>query len=74
MKGKKIPNNLFFISACKPYRIRSDIKSINYGLVYRNRDLVYNIFPLHNSIINFVFNFGNLSCQDEKRYIISMIK
>ena len=77
MKGKKLPNNLVFIGACNPYRKKAEVKSINYGLVYKkfkNRDLVYNVVPLPHSIINFVFDFGNLCEKDEKRYIGSMVK
>ncbi len=36
MKGKKIPNNLVFIAAYNPYRIREEVKSINYGLINKN--------------------------------------
>ena len=77
MKGKKIPNNLVFIAACNPYRIREKVKSINYGFInkkFENKELVYNVVPLPNSIINFVFDFGYLYEKDEKNYIISMIK
>ena len=77
MKGKKVPNNLVFIAACNPYRKRTEVKIINHGLIYqkfKNRDLVYNLVPLPHSIINFVFDFGNLCEKDEKRYIGSMVK
>jgi len=35
--------------------------------------LVYNVNPLPHSLLNFVFDFGNLSSEDEERYIISMV-
>ncbi len=48
-----------------------------YWFIFKKRkkilDLVYTINPLPHSLLNFVFDFGNLSNQDEKRYIESMV-
>ena len=36
--------------------------------------LVYTVNPLPHSLLNFVFDFGNLEKEDEKKYIKQMIK
>ena len=38
-----------------------------------NSTLVYTVNPLPHSLLNFVFDFGNLTEEDEKRYIESII-
>ena len=38
-----------------------------------NSTLVYKVNPLPHSLLNFVFDFGNLTPEDEKRYIKSII-
>ncbi len=37
-----------------------------------NSSLVYTVNPLPHSLLNFVFNFGRLTNEDEKRYIEKM--
>ena len=74
--GKKIKSNVVFIAACNPYRRVEKSKLVsNVGLVKNQkvRNLVYNVNPLPHSLLNFVFDFGNLSPEDEERYIISMV-
>ena len=74
--GKKIKPNVVFIAACNPYRrVEKSQLVANVGLVKNQkvRNLVYNVNPLPHSLLNFVFDFGNLSAEDEKRYIISMV-
>ena len=39
-----------------------------------NNSLVYTVNPLPHSLLNFVFDFGNLEEEDEKNYIKSIIK
>ena len=74
--GKKIKPNVVFIAACNPYRRVEKTQLVaNVGLVKNQkvRNLVYNVNPLPHSLLNFVFDFGNLSAEDEERYIISMV-
>ena len=39
-----------------------------------SKALVYTVNPLPHSLLNYVFNFGNLKDDDEKKYIKSMTK
>ena len=50
------------------------------GLVYYNtkeknklNNLVYTVNPLPHSLLNFVFDFGNLQQKDEEKYINNTI-
>ena len=40
----------------------------------QNSNLVYNVNPLPHSLLNFVFDFGYLTSEDEENYIKCMIK
>jgi rhodanese-related sulfurtransferase len=77
IQGKQLKKEYVFIAACNPYRIiNKNIEKI--GLVkkkalYKPLNLVYTVNPLPFSLLNFVFNFGNLTEKDEKKYIESMI-
>ena len=79
-QGKKLPDNIVFIGAVNPYR-KSKIKKV--GLKIDNKennnnmdldDLVYTVNPMSHSLLNYVFDFGNLESEDEKKYIKQMIK
>ena len=78
--GKKINDNFIFIGACNPYRLLTK-KMRESGLVYYNmkdntklNNLVYTVNPLPHSLLNFVFDFGNLRSEDEQKYISNTIK
>ena len=73
--GKKIDERFIFLAACNPYRIMTKKMREN-GLVYYNmkeksklNDLVYTVNPLPHSLLNFIFDFGSLKPEDEKKYI-----
>jgi ABC-type oligopeptide transport system ATPase subunit len=77
--GKKISDNLVFLGACNPYRVLNK-KMRESGLVYYNtkdksklNNLVYSVNPLPHSLLNFVFDFGSLRKEDEKKYIHNTI-
>ena len=74
-QGRSLPDNIVFIGACNPYRRVSKSEEPN-GLKVegsKERKLVYTVNPLPHSLLNFVFNFGNLTEDDEKSYIKNMI-
>ena len=78
--GKKIHDNFIFIGACNPYRLLTK-KMRESGLVYYNmkdnsklNNLVYTVNPLPHSLLNFVFDFGNLRIEDEQKYIANTIR
>jgi energy-coupling factor transporter ATP-binding protein EcfA2 len=74
-QGVELPENIFFIGACNPYRYGK--KAVDdYALKIegvKERNLVYTVNPLPFSLLNFVFNFGNLTPKDEESYINNMV-
>ena len=77
--GKKINPNFVFLAACNPYRVLTK-KMRESGLVYYNlkeknklNNLVYTVNPLPHSLLNFIFDFGSLQAEDEKKYITNTI-
>ena len=74
-QGEPLPKNIVFIAACNPYRMVVKDEEPN-GLKLKGvkeRKLVYTVNPLPNSLLNFVFNFGNLTKKDEESYIKNMV-
>ena len=88
-QGKELPDNIVFIAACNPYRHREkgeiekaglDIKEMKNLNQKENEkiqkaadsNLAY-VNPLPHSLLNFVFDFGNLTPEDEKNYIEKII-
>ena len=75
-QGEKLPDNIFFIGACPPFRYGKEKERDYYLLKNRKlkeRKLIYNVYPLPISLLNFVVNFGNISPEDEKCYIKNMV-
>ena len=76
-RGKQINKNIVFFAACNPYRLLTK-QSDNIGLINKKkhikRNYVYSVNPLPHSLLNFVFDFGNLKKEDEERYINSMVE
>ena len=77
--GKKINDNFVFLGACNPYRVLNK-KMRETGLVYYNikeknklNNLVYSVNPLPHALLNFVFDFGSLKAEDERKYITNTV-
>ena len=74
-QGNPLPKSIVFIAACNPYRMVVKDEEPN-GLKIKGakeRKLVYTVNPLPHSLLNFVFNFGNLTKKDEESYIRNMV-
>ena len=74
--GKKIPERFVFLAACNPYRAMGELNKIDHTLIHKGqekRKLVYTVYPLPNNMLNFVLDFGNLTLDEEKKYIEIMI-
>jgi hypothetical protein len=69
-----IPKNMVFVAACNPYRLK--IKQNNFGLVPKSSDTIlsHRVYPIPERLMNFIWDFGQLSEEDEKRYTNRMIK
>ena len=73
--GIKLEDNIRLIGACNPYRKRNE--SIERCGLTREDDeddqLVYKVEELPQSLLYYVFSFGSLEDNDEKKYIKSII-
>ena len=76
--GKPLPSNLAFIAACNPYRLRPLEKILTSGLSEKvstdeYSGLVYRVHPLPETMIDYVWDYGSVGPEDEKRYIARMV-
>ena len=72
--GKKLKKNIKFLGTCNPVRkIRSiSDEHLTYGLINdksKFKDKEYKVNDLPDCLLNFVFDFGSLKVDDEKKYI-----
>ena len=79
IKGKPLPPNLVFIAACNPYRLRPSGNISTAGLSGKTitdeySKLVYRVHPLPETMIDFVWDYGSLSTEDERAYIGRMVE
>ncbi|ETN98551.1 hypothetical protein RFI_38946 [Reticulomyxa filosa] len=75
LDGVKISDQIKIIAACNPYRPRKikDTENKNISVNDPNK-WVYHVFPLCETMKEYVWLFGQLSELDEKQYIRSMVK
>jgi hypothetical protein len=69
-----IPENIIFISCCNPYRMKT--KKSDVGLVPKTTDnlLSHRVYPIPERLINFIWDFGQLSDEDEYKHLVSIIQ
>ena len=74
--GNSISDNIRLIGACNPYR-RKKANKEKCGLSLKDdnkKELVYLVEQLPQSLLYYVFSFGSINEDDEKRYIHSIIE
>ena len=74
--GEKLADNIRLIGACNPYRNRKE-NIERFGLTREDDEddrLVYKVEKLPESLLYYVFSFGSLNDEDEKKYIRSIIQ
>jgi hypothetical protein len=71
---KTIPHNIVFVAACNPYRLK--IKQTDFGLVPKMAETIlsHRVYPIPERVMNYIWDFGQLSTPDERRYINRMVK
>lgn len=79
--GQKLPDNLRFVAACNPFQFIKKGSSPDEELAcvfespeFEEIRLSHNVFPLKNTLTNFVWNFGALSESIEKENLRAMCK
>ncbi|CAG8470531.1 17412_t:CDS:2, partial [Cetraspora pellucida] len=77
LNGKKIHPNIRLFAACNPYRLRTKAQS-NVGLsakLYEEKGrLVYQVHPMPDQILDYVWDYGHLKADDERNYVEIMVK
>ena len=74
--GEKLEDNIRLCGACNPYR-RRKLTAVKCGLTReddKDDDLVYKVEQLPQSLLYYVFSFGSIKDEDEKKYIRSIIQ
>lgn len=86
VNGKKLHKNLVPIAACNPYKSKEfydtqmagidpyEVEGIKFHRKKDQSNLVYNVWPLPESIFSFLWNYDTLQPQDEKYYIKKMLQ
>ena len=75
--GEPLPENIQYIAAVNPYVKRAG--RVEVGLVrkeehQKTQELAYTVYPLPESLFNFVWNFDQLNKNDEVLYIQRMLR
>eukprot|EP01043_Picozoa_sp_COSAG02_P008916 COSAG02_NODE_294_length_25426_cov_719.561298_2_plen_6193_part_00 len=79
MKGSVLPDNLVILAACNPYRYQPKESKPSAGLQLAGSTpvgerLVYVVRQLPETLYEFIWDYGTLNREEEKRYIESMLK
>ncbi|CAG8596276.1 6964_t:CDS:10, partial [Paraglomus occultum] len=76
--GTPIHSNIRLFAACNPYRLsigNDNVAGLAKRRVYQEQSqLVYQVHPLPDQILDYVWDFGVLKIEDEQMYIKIMIK
>ena len=76
--GKQLNPNIKVIGTCNPYRIKDNSKKVDVNNISttnktENIHLLYDVYPLLHSLMNYVLYFGNIKEKEEEQYIINMV-
>ncbi|MDR3548972.1 MAG: AAA family ATPase [Candidatus Pacebacteria bacterium] len=81
LDGQPLPENLLFFAACNPYKkstlnnVFDQVAGISKGrfMTSSNKRLVYKVYQLPKTILEYVWDFGPLKPSDEEAYIRAII-
>jgi hypothetical protein len=70
----EIPKNIVFLACCNPYRMKT--KMSNVGLVARSTSIVlsHRVYPIPERLIDYVWDFGQLTEDDEKEILKEIVR
>ncbi len=77
--GRPLSMKLVLLAACNPYKLRPQENATTAGVEGKNitdeySELVYRVHPLPESMVDYVWDYGSLTPQDEKTYIQRMVQ
>ena len=78
-QGINVKKNVSFAGACNPYRKLTKKQSDNSALIKEgssisHQNLVYKVNPLTYTQLYYIFNFGSLSEENERKYITGIVE
>ena len=83
-QGINVKKNVLFAGACNPYRKKRRKKGENQenettalikeGSPLSKQNLVYTVNPLTYTQLYYIFNFGSLTTENEKKYITGIVE
>jgi hypothetical protein len=79
-KFSSIPDNIVFVGCCNPFRInvvkkgKQEDEEVGLEVEKRVSKLSHKVYPINYSLINYVYDFGQLSPEAEIKYIEAIIK
>ena len=71
--GEKLNENIRIMGACNPYR-KNRIVDDYFHNNDDEKNLIYPVYPLPQSLLCYVFNFGMINKEEEEKYIYYMIE
>ena len=76
--GQPLSRKLVLLAACNPYKLRPQESATTAGLESKTTtdeysELVYRVHPLPEAMVDYVWDYGSLTPQDEKAYIKRMV-
>src|SRR3990167_7032940 len=69
-----IPHNIVFVAACNPYRIEPNTSQAGLILEQSKTNLAHRVHPIPDTLLNLVWDFGQLDKQTEEQYITSILE
>ena len=78
-QGVDVKKNVVFAGACNPYRkltkkAKDTSALVKEGSAISDQKLVYTVNPLTYTQLYYIFNFGSLSAENEKKYITGIVE
>ncbi|CAD7974313.1 unnamed protein product, partial [Amoebophrya sp. A120] len=75
LRGYPLAENLVFLAAANPYRLREEKKtSLSTSVQRKFANLVYSVHPLPEKLMLFMYDFGKLGPAEEEQYVRIMCK
>jgi MoxR-like ATPase len=70
---RRVPDNVVFISCCNPYRKKTQREDIGLAPTKTETSLSHRVNPVPDRLLNYVWDFGQLTEEDDKAHIRNMV-
>jgi len=82
MLGLDLPQNMIFLGACNPWRLKTQqivfdenvgIRKDRFNQTGHKYNLLYTVLPLPETMIDYVWDYGHLDDKSERKYVQAML-